>query len=82
MRAVLMHVPLPNPHQGVSGYRRFLRDAANLIPPGHALGEDSWLIPETDFQQLEPGLNRLCHASQWRFATLVVETIGAWIQHP
>ena len=82
MLAVLMHLPAPDRSQIQSGYRDFLKDAGYLIPPQHRMGADSWLIPDADYQSLEPQLVRLCSKHSVTFATLEVETKSPWRQHP
>jgi hypothetical protein len=82
MRAIIMHIPTPDRSQIQSGYRGFLRDAGNLIQLQHRLGADSWLIPEADYQALEPQLVRLCATHAVTFVTLEVETKSPWRQRP
>lgn len=79
MRAVLVHLRKPDRSQIQSGYRGFVNDAELLIPDMRRLSEASWLIPERDYQAQLLGL---CKKHAVSYATIDVETMSPWRQHP
>ena len=82
MRAVLMHLSIPDRSQIQSGYRGFVNDAQYLIAANYRLAEAVWLIPPADYQKLEPQLLQLCRRHGVGFETLEVDATFPWQQHP
>ena len=82
MRAVLIHAPQPDRAHVQSGYHGFVRDAALLIPGVHRMGYDSWLIPDAAYQALEAPLLGLGQRHAACFATIEVEIMSPWREHP
>jgi hypothetical protein len=67
MRAVILHVPIPDRSRVQSGYRDFVKDLGNLNP-GEFLAENVWLLSPTNYASLEPQLLRLVNKHATSFA--------------
>jgi len=80
MRAIILHVPIPDRSKPKSGYRGFVSDLGGLNP-GTFLGENVWLVSPTDYQSLEAQLLQLVNKHATAFATREVELSQAWSIH-